>query len=125
MGTRPYGRGRVFGRYREHTFCSPADFLGDRCRGRRYLWHCQNGSSPEGGVLLSGMRDVVSRVPAPRFAHPFDVERGAGLAGRIYWQRRELKARKACLSGYEPHCSRLPEEAPPPINVVIVISHGV
>ena len=49
------------------------------------------------------MRDVVSRIPAPRVAHPFDVERGAGLAGRIYWQRGELDAHEVCLAGDEHH----------------------
>ena len=34
MGARPHGRGGVCGQYRERTFCSPADFLGDRRHGR-------------------------------------------------------------------------------------------
>ena len=67
---------------------------------------------------------VVICVPAPRVAHPFDVKRGAGLAGWIYWRRGEIDARKSCLGGDDPHLSRMPEEAPLTINVGIVISHG-
>ena len=125
MGARPHRRGGVCGWHREHTFCSPVDFLGDWCRGRRNIWHCLDGPSQEWEILLLGMRDMVSRVPAPRVAHPFDVERGEVLAGRLYWQHREIDARKDCLAGDDTHCSRVPEEAPLPINVCIVIIHGV
>ena len=125
MGARPHGRGRVCGRHREHTFCSPAGFLGDRLRRRRNLRYCPDGPSPEGEVLLLVMRDVVSRVPIPCVAHPFDVERGSGLAGRLYRRCRELAARKACLVGDELHRSRVPEESPLPINVGVVIIHGI
>ena len=45
MGARPHGRGRVCGWHREHTFFSPADFLGDWRRGRRNLWHFPEGPS--------------------------------------------------------------------------------
>ena len=44
-------------------------------------------------VLLPGVRDVVRHVAAPRVAHPFDVERGAGLTLRVYRGRGELDAR--------------------------------
>ena len=71
------------------------------------------------------MRDVVSHVPTPRVAHPFYVKRGAGLAARIYQLRGEIDAFKACLAGDEPCCSRVPEEAPPPINIGIVIGHVI
>ena len=71
------------------------------------------------------MRDVVSRIPAPPVTHPFDVEYEADLAGRFYWQRRELDACKVCLAGDEPHSSRMPEKAPPPLNEGVVIRHGV
>ena len=81
MGARSHGQGRVCGRHRDHTFCPPADFLGGR---RRDLQHLPDGPSLEGELMLSGMRDVVIRVPAPRVARTFDVERGAGLADRLY-----------------------------------------
>ena len=125
MGARPHGRGRVCGWHREHTFFSPADFLGDWRRGRRNLWHFPEGPSPEEEVLLSNMRDVVSRIPAPRVSHLFDVERGEVLSGWLYRQRRELNARDSCLVGDELHFSRVKEKGPPPINVGVVISHGV
>ena len=124
IGTRPHGQGGVCGRHREHTFCSPTDFLGNRRRRSCNLRHCLDGPPPEGEFLLLGMRDVVIRITAPRVAHLFDVERGADLEGRIYQKRGELNARKASFTGDEPHCSCVTEEAPPTTNVGVVISHG-
>ena len=125
MGVRLHGLGGVCGRHREHTFCSPANFLGDRRHGSRNLWHCPDGPSPEGEVLLPGMRTVVIRITSPRVAHPFDVEHGSGLAGQLYRRRGDLDARKACLAGNESHHSRVPEKSPPPLIVGVVIRHGV
>ena len=102
-----------------------ANFLGDWRHRHQNLRNCPDRPSPEGEVLLTGMRDMVIRVPAPCVSHPFDVEHGAGLAGRLYWRRREIDACEACLAGDEPHRSRVLEESPPPINVGVVISHGV
>ena len=84
IDARPHGRGGVCGWHREHTFCSPDDFLGDQHRGSCDLRNCLDGPPPEGKVLISGMRDVVRCVTSPRVAHPFDVEHGEGLAGRLY-----------------------------------------
>ena len=99
MGARPHVQGRVCGRHREHTLCSPANFLGDRHHRRRDLRHFPDGSSPEGEVLIPGMQDVVILFPASCVAHPFDVERGAGLAGWVYRRRGEIYAHEACLVG--------------------------
>ena len=82
--------GGVCGRHREHTFCYPGDILGDRRRGRHDLRNCPHGPSPEGEVLLPGVRDVVGHVHTPCVTHHFDVERGAGLAFRIHRQRRDI-----------------------------------
>ena len=68
---------------------------------------------------------MVSRIPAPRVAHPFDVERRAVLSGRLHRRHGELDAREACLAGDEPHGSRVLEKSPPTLNVGFVISHGV
>ena len=125
IGAHSQGRDGVCGRHREHIFCSPANFLGDQHRGSRNLQHCLDSPPPEGEVLLLGMRDVVICVPTPRVSHPFDVERGAGLASRHYRRHGELNARQACLTGDEPHCSRMTEEAPTPIQVGVVIGHVV
>ena len=125
MGARPHRRGRVCGWHREQTFCSPADFLGDRRRRSCDLRHLPDVPPPEGEVLFSGMQKVVIHVPTPRVAHPLDVERGAGLADWLYQRRGKLDAHEACLAGDKPHRSRVREEAPPPINVGVVIIHGV
>ena len=125
MGAHPHGRGRVCGWHREHTLCYLANFLADLRRRRCNLRHCPDGPSLEGEILLLSVHAVVSRVPAPCVAHSFDVERGAGLASWIYWQRRELDAYEACLAGDKPHQSRVLEEAPSPINIGVFISHGV
>ena len=90
--TCPHEQGGVCCRHREHTFCSPADFLGDQRRGRRELQHCPDGPSPEGEVLLPGVHGVVFCIPAPPVTHPCDVERGASLIVRLYRRRGELDA---------------------------------
>ena len=125
MGARPHGQGRVCGQHREHNFYPPANFLQDWSYRRRNLWHCLDGAPPEGEVLLPSMWYVISHISAPRVAHPFDVERGAGLAGWLYRQRREPDAHEACLVNDEPHHSHMPEKAPPPLNVSVVILHGI
>ena len=71
------------------------------------------------------MWEIVRRVPATRVAHRVDVKRGASLVCWIDWRRGELDARKACLAGDEPHRSSVLEEVPPPINISVVLGHGV
>ena len=68
---------------------------------------------------------MVRRVHAPCVAYPFDVKRGVGLVCPLDWGRMELDHQKARLTGDETHCSRMPEEVPPPINVIVVVGHGV
>ena len=64
-------------------------------------------------------------IPVPCVAHSFDVKCKRGLACWIDRGRGELDACRARLTGDEPHRSRMPEEAPPPINVRIFVDHSV
>ena len=78
-GSRPDGQGKVCGWHRKQRFCSPAGILGHRRRGRRDLWHRPHRPFPEGDVLFSGVRCVVSHIPATRVAHTLYVIGGACL----------------------------------------------
>ena len=107
-----------------HIF-SPADFLGDWRHGSLDLWHSLEGPTQEGGVLLLGMWEMFRRVPAPCVAHPFVLKFGSGLACQLCWGCGEIDDRKARLMGDELHHSHVPEEAPPPINVIVLVGHGI
>ena len=115
----------VCGRHREHTLCSPANFLGDGRQGRRDIRNFPNGPSPKGEVLLPGVCGAFGCVPSPHITHLFDLGRGAGLAVGIYWRCGEIDARQDVLPGDEPHHPSVPEKAPPSLHLGVVICHGV
>ena len=124
VGARPHGRSRVCDQQKEHTFFSLANLLGDWRSGRLDLWNSLEVPPSDREVLILGMWEMVCRVPTSRVAHPFGVKHGAGLACWLDQRRRELDARKARLPGDDPYRSYVPEEAPPPINVIVVVGHG-
>ena len=78
-GSRPDGRGKVWGWHREQTFCSPVGILDYQRRGRRDLWHCPHHQLPEGDVLFPGVQSVISHVPTTRVSHTLYVIGGAYL----------------------------------------------
>ena len=62
----------------------PSSPVDPKCKACPRVPHRPHGPSPEGEVLLPGVRGVVCHIDAPCIAHSFDVERGAGLTLRVY-----------------------------------------